>query len=233
MLNGVVANGHNQPGIGTGGEEFASRGSWYSALEFTYGLTDRIEGSFYLNWTQTSGHGFWYSGSKYRLRGRLFDEGRLPVNLSWYAELEWNKKPQFDDTELEFELRPIIENDFGLWSIVLNPKFEKPITGPDKNKGFEFGYANGIYYRWKRYLSPGVEFYGGIGRIDDTDPLHDQQHYVFPVVWGELPHGIEYSVGPGIGLTGGSDHVVMKFNLEFERFVGALFEPSSESTWFF
>jgi hypothetical protein len=233
MLNGVVANGHNQPGIGTGGPEFASQGSWYSAFELTYGITDRIEAAFYLNYTQTSGHGLWYSGTKYRLRGRLFDEEKLPVNLGWYAELEWHKKPQFDDAELEFELRPIIEKDFGPWSIVLNPRFEKPITGPDKNKGFEFGYANGVYYRWQRYLSPGIEFYGGVGRIDDIDPIAEQQHYVFPVIWGELPHGIEYSVGPGIGLTRGSDHVIMKFNLELERFVGAIFGPSSESNWFF
>jgi hypothetical protein len=29
------------------------------------------------------------------------------------------------------------------------------------------------------YLSPGVEFCGGIGLIDDSDPLADQQHYSF------------------------------------------------------
>jgi len=45
---------------------------------------------------------------------------------------------------------------------------------------------------------------GGIGLIDDTDPLHSQQHYIFPVLRGALPGGIEYSVGPGIGLTGGT-----------------------------
>ena len=37
--------------------------------------------------------------------------------------------------------------------------------------------------------------------IDDNDPLNRQQHYIFPVMWGELPHGIEYNVGPGFGLT--------------------------------
>ena len=72
-------------------------------------------------------------------------------------------------------------------------------------------------------MSPGVEFYGGIGLIDDIDPLHDQQHYIFPVVRGELPGGIEYNVGPGIGLTRGSDQVIMKVNIEIERFIGTLF----------
>jgi len=232
-LNAVVANGHNQAGNGTSGGEFSSQGSWYNGYELTYGLTDRIEAAAYADFSLVSGHGLQWSGSKYRLRGRLFDEDVLPVNLGWYLELEWNKVPQFDDTSLELELRPIAEKDIGPFSFRFNPKFEKPLLGPDHNKGFEFGYANGAYYRLSRYSSPGVEFYGGVGFIDNTDPIHNQQHYIFPVMWGELPLGIEYNVGPGFGLTAGSDHVLVKFNFELEKFVGAMFGPSSDSSWFF
>ena len=159
--------------------------------------------------------------------------GVLPVDIGWYAELEWHNIDEFDNAELEIEFKPIIEKDLGRFSLMANPTFEKPITGPDKNRGFEFGYATGIYYRWQRYLSPGLEFYGGIGLIDDSDPLSEQQHYIFPVGWGELPHGIEYSVGPGFGFTRNSDHVLVKFNVELERFIGAIFGPSSENSWFF
>jgi hypothetical protein len=89
---------------------------------------------------------------------------------------------------LELELRPIIEKDIGRWSIVLDPKFEKAIfVGPNRNRGFEFGYANGIYYRWLRYLSAGVEFYGKTGNIDDSDSLSAKQHYIFPVLWVPYP----------------------------------------------
>jgi hypothetical protein len=233
MLNAVVPNGHSQPGSGTSAGTFRSQGTWYNAYELTYGLTDRIEASAYLNLTQTSGHGFWWSGDKFRLRGRLFNEETLPIDLGWYAELEWHKTPQFDDQELELELRPIMERDFGRLSLVANPVFEKVLTGPGDKHGFEFGYRNGIYYRWSRYLSPGVEFYGGAGLIDDTDPLREQQHYLFPVLWGKLPRGLEYSIGPGFGLTPGSDRVLVKFNLELERFVGGLFSASSDSSWIF
>jgi len=38
--------------------------------------------------------------------------------------------------------------------------------GLDKHAGFEFGYVAGAYYHWKRWLSPGIEFYRGIGLID-------------------------------------------------------------------
>jgi hypothetical protein len=232
--NAVIANGHSEGGEGTSAGTFKSQGMWYNQYELTYGLTDRIEAAAYLNMAQPSGHGYWYAGSKYRLRGHLFDEETLPVNLGWYLELEWHKTPQFDDSELELELRPIIEKDYKRFSIMLNPIFEKPIfLGPDKNKGFEFGYSAGLYYRWMQYLSPGLEFYGGIGLIDDNDPLREQQHYIFPVMWGTLPNGIEYSVGPGFGLTAGSDHVIVKFNVEFEKYIGALFKSTGDGGWFF
>ncbi len=231
--NAVVANGHSEGGEGTATGDFRSQGIWYNGNELTYGLTDRIEASAYLNFAQPSGHGFWWAGDKFRLRGRLFDEETLPLDLGWYLELEYHKTPQFDDASWELELKPIMEKDFGRFSFIANPVFEKVLSGVGRKQGFEFGYRNGIYYRWLRYLSPGVEFYGGIGLIDDSDPLSEQQHYIAPVVWGELPHGIEYNLGPGFGLTSGSDHVFIKFNLELERFVGAIFGPSSDRGWVF
>jgi hypothetical protein len=124
--NAVVANGHSEGGNGTASGTFRSQGMWYNAYELTYGLTDRIEAAAYLNLAQPSGHGFWWAGNKFRLRGRLFDEETLPVDLGWYIELEWHKTLQFDDDPLELELRPIIERDMGRFSMVLDPKFEKP-----------------------------------------------------------------------------------------------------------
>ena len=233
MLNSVVANGHRQGPNGTAKGTYSSQGLWYNAYELTYGLTDRIEAAAYLNLAQVRGHGFWWAGDKVRLRGRLFDEETLPVNLGWYAELEWHKTPQFDDADLELELKPIIAKDFGRFTLILNPVFEKPLYGRGHVQGCEFGYRNAAYYRWLRYLSPGVEFYGGVGLIDDNNPLREQQHYVFPVVWGQLPHGIEYNVGPGFGLTRGSDRVIVKCNVELEHFVGALFGASAADGWFF
>src|SRR5205823_6021660 len=82
--------------------------------------------------------------------------GQLPIALGWYAELEWNRIPQFDESQLELELKPIIEKDIGRLEIDLNPKFVKAIFfGPDKNKGFEFGYVAGAYYNYWRPMSPG------------------------------------------------------------------------------
>ncbi len=220
-LNSFSAIGHDGED-----QEYGSNRMYRTAFELTYGLTDKIEAAAYLNLARPNGGGwFQYAGSKYRLRGSLFEQGQLPVDLGWYAELEWFRVPQFDDNELEIELRPIITKQFGRLEIDLNPKFEKAIfVGPNKNHGFEFGYASGIYYNYWRWMSPGLEFYGGIGLIDDTDPLNEQQHYIFPVIRGELPGRLEYNFGVGIGMTRSSDQVLPKLNIELERFIGSLFE---------
>jgi len=223
-LNSFVPTGHSHGDAGTSSGDFASHAMYRTAFDFSYGLTDHLEGAAYLNLAHPNADSFQYAGSKFRLRGSLFEQGELPVDFGWYLELDWHRTPQFDASQLELELKPIIEKDFGRFEIDLNPIFEKAILlGPNKNKGLEFGYAAGIYYNWMRSISPGLEFYGGIGLIDDNDPLAQQQHYIFPVLKGALPGGIEYSLGPGIGLTRGSDRVITKFNLELEHFIGSLF----------
>jgi hypothetical protein len=224
-LNSFVANGHNRGFNGSSAGTFASEAMYRTALELSYGLTQKIEAGLYLNLAHPNGAPLQYAGSKFRLRGMLFEQGQLPVDIGWYAELEWHRVPQFDTSQLEAEFKPIIEKDIGPFEFDLNPEFEKAIfVGPNKNRGFEFGYAAGAYYNWLRPLSPGVEFFGGAGLIDGMDPLNEQQHYIFPVIRGAFANGIEYSFGPGIGLTRGSDRVITKFNIELERYVGSLFE---------
>jgi hypothetical protein len=225
-LNSVVANGSRHGENGTSKGTLPSQSMWRTAVEVTYGLTDHIEAAAYLNLAKPRGGDLQYAASKFRLRGSLFDQGQLPVDLGWYMELEYNRVPKIDDQKLELELRPIIQRDFGDFSLVLSPKFEKILVGSEEKKGFEFGYVSGVYYRWMRAFSPGVEFYGAIGMIKHPDPAKEQQHYIFPVVRGES-HGIEYSVGPGFGLTRGSDRVIVKFNVALEKYIGALFGPSS------
>jgi hypothetical protein len=222
-LDSFVAKGRHQGDEGTSSGDFPSDRMFRTALEVTYGLTDHIEAAAYLNLVHPNGESLQYAGSKYRLRGSLFEPGQLPVDLGWYAELEWNKTPQVDAEDLELELKPIVSKNFRRFQLALNPKFVKVLVGPGRSEGFEFGYVVGAYYNYLRWLSPGLELYGGAGLIDNTDPLHEQQHYIFPVVRGEFPHGIEYNFGVGVGLTRGSDQIITKLNIEFEHFLGTLF----------
>ncbi len=221
-LNSFVPNGHHEGENGTSAGVYPSDSMFRTALELTYGLTDKVEAAAYLNLAHPNAASFEYAGSKYRLRGSLFEQGEMPVDLGWYAELEWWRTPEFDSQELELDLKPIIEKDLGRFLLILNPIFEKALVGPGRNRGLEFGYANKVSWRLAPYFSPGLEFYGGSGLIDDSAPLSAQQHYIFPVVDMWFPGGVRLNFGAGFGLTHGSDRVITKLNLEIEHFVGAL-----------
>jgi hypothetical protein len=223
-LNGFVPWGHSQPGTGISSGIFPSQSMILNSFELTYGLTDHVEAAVYLDLARPEDHSYEYAGSRYRLRGRLFEKGQLPIDLGWYAELEWHNTPQFDDNELEFEIRPIMEKDFGRFTVDVEPIFETTLDGVDQGEGVKLGYVAGLYYRWFPKLSPGLEFYGGSGLIGEFDPLREQQHYAFVVLRGkELPGGINYNCGVGAGLTPDSDRIIVKCNIELERFIGRLF----------
>ena len=216
-LNSYVPNGHSGEGEGTSSGTLASNLMYRTTLELSYGITDHLDASVDLNLAWPNAASLEYAGSKYRLKGNLFEQEQFGLFAGWFVELGWLRTPQFNENQLEVEIRPIIEKDFGQAQIVLNPKFEKGIfVGPNHNRGFEFGYAAGLYYRLTKDISPGLEFYGGIGHVNDTDPLRQQQHYVFPILRIEAVEGTELSVGPGFGLTSGSDRVLMKLNIEFD-----------------
>ena len=68
--NSLVARGHSEGGEGTAVGTLPSQGMWNNAYEFSYGLTDRIEGALYLNMARPDGTGLRWAGDNIRLRGR-------------------------------------------------------------------------------------------------------------------------------------------------------------------
>ncbi len=132
-LNSFVPNGHNHGGDGTSAGNFPSQEMYRTAFELTYGLTDRIEGAAYLNLAHPNADSFQYAGSKFRVRGSLFEQGELPVDLGWYLELEWHRTPQFDDNQLELELKPIIEKDIRKFEID-SIRFSKRASSSDPTR---------------------------------------------------------------------------------------------------
>ena len=81
-----------------------------------------------------------------------------------------------------------------------------------------------MYLHWLRELSPAVEFYGGIGFIDDSEPLKQQQH-IFPLFWVNCPRASNIAWVRDLVSTPGSDRVLVKLNFGLERFVGEPFTP--------
>ena len=80
--------------------KWSARATLTTELEF--GITDRLEGSLYLVLGNTSSQpgvydAYRFAGVKERLRYRLFDPNTLPVDISFYGEVE----EYVDELELE------------------------------------------------------------------------------------------------------------------------------------
>jgi hypothetical protein len=221
-LTTFVANGRVEE---ESEEEPARHRLLRTSLEYNYGLTDKIDIAAYLDLQRPNGEDLEYAGSRFRGRGALWEKGRFPVDLGWYLEAE---VPHDAESDLELEFRPIASRDVGRFTLDLNPTFELP-TVSEERRTLEFNYAARVYYRFSRDLQPGVEFFGGIGEIRDVDASRAQEHYVFPILYGRLWRALKFAVGPGFGLTRGSDPVILKFAVEYE-FVGLPTRPWVRST---
>jgi hypothetical protein len=212
--NSFVASGRDRAGHrGAGGAEDPRRHHLErSSLEYNYGLTDKIDVALYLDTEKPNGEDVEFGGFRARARGALWEQGRYPVDLGWYFEVEM--PAQEEETQVELEFRPIISRAFGRFTIDLDPMFELP-TVTQERRTLEFNYATRIGYRLSRAFEPSLEFYGSIGQIRAIDPSREQEHYIFPVANFHVG-GVKMQVGPGFGLTRGSDSVIVKFNVEYE-----------------
>ncbi len=214
-----VANGR----AGASGEDEPPRHRLLrSSVEYNYGLTDHIDVAAYLDLQRPNGADVEYAGMRFRARGALWEKGQYPVDLGWYFEAE---VPHGTASDLELEFRPIVSRDFGRFSLDLNPAFELP-TVSEERRTVEFNYAARVYYRLSPRLVPGIEFFGGIGQIRAIDGSREQEHYVFPVLYGRLAPGLKVAAGPGFGLTRGSDPVILKLGIEYEFTLGRGAVPS-------
>jgi len=197
------------------GKVLDKQGLQQHSLEVEYGMTDHWTIAGYADFEQPHDGDFRYVQARaVAARYRFFEQGERfldgAIEVEYYLPRE-----HYSDNE-KIETRVILEKDIGQVSIMLNPIFEKDVSGPEVDEGMEFEYAAGVYYRATPQLTPGMEFYGDMGELSSLNPKSQQQHYVFPRLGIHFFHGVTLDVGYGFGLTKASDDQVIKAILEIE-----------------
>jgi len=192
------------------GEEVEREGLFSHSLEMEYGLSNRFAVALYLDFEHPRYCGIkWVNTKAVMVRYRFYEKHSRPIDMAIYAEYKLPKK-QYKDYE-ELELRLILEKDFGFHTFVTNPTFEKKVSGRDIDKGVEFSFGGGYYYKRSSVVQPGIEFYSKMGEVRDTELFKDQESYVFPTVDILFDKGVvQWHVGVGIGLTDPSDNIILK-----------------------
>jgi hypothetical protein len=193
------------------GEQVDRQGLMAHSIELEYGLSNKWTAGFYLDFEHPKGNNLKHIRTKALMfHGRFWEKGERPVDLGLYVEYILPRKDYKNAEQLE--MKWIIEKDIGFHSIVMNPTFEKTISGPDIFEGVEFALNGGWYYRKSLKVQPGIEFYSKWGELKEPRALQDSPVYLFPaidVIFGTKGN-ITWHTGAGFGLTNPADNLVFK-----------------------
>ena len=184
----------------------------HETLEITQGITPWFETGFYLFTSYRAGEGLQYVGNHIRPRVRIPAEWHWPVGLSLSTEVGYQRRSYSTDT-WTWEIRPIIDKDFGPLYLCFNPTLERSFHGAEVGKGFTFSPNVKIGYEISKKVSAGLEYYGAVGSITGFSPLSDQQQAILPAIDLNLSPNWEFNFGVGVGLTRGTDHLLVKMIL--------------------
>jgi hypothetical protein len=203
---------HTSRGTRSDLPEENNKGLTRSSFELNYGVTEKTELAWYIDYSRARGGDWQHAADRVRARTRFFEKGELPVDLGLYAELEF---PKNQDNDVEVELRGIIEKDVGKWTFDFNPIFEKVLKGTD-NAGWEFQYAASAIYRLNERWRPRLDFFGDFGPIRHFEPKDEQKHLVSPAVDIKLGRGVSLTAGVAFGYTKASEQQLIRAKLEWE-----------------
>ncbi len=205
LHNNFTAKGSKKTGDGT----LPTNHAWHETIEITHGFNDWFETGFYIFTSARNGSGWDFVGTHIRPRFRVPTKWHWPVGVSLSQEIGYQRRKFSEDT-WTWEIRPIIDKEIKRWYLSFNPTFERALKGPGTKRGFEFAPNFKIAYSLTKKIEGGVEYYGALGPISHFEPKREQQHQIFPAIDLNLSPKWEFNFGVGIGLTGTTDHLILK-----------------------
>ena len=186
--------------------------AWHETLEITHGFTPWFETGFYLFSSASNGYGWQFVGSHIRPRVRVPEEWKWPVGVGLSAEIGY-QRAQFSADTWSMELRPIIDKQIGKTYISFNPTLDRSFHGPGVRSGMVFSPNFKVGYDLTKKINAGFEYYGSLGPITGFDPFRDQQQQFIPAIDLNLSPNWEFNFGVGVGVTGSTDHLLIKMIL--------------------
>ena len=188
---------------------YANNHQFHVTLELTHGWTPKFETGFYLESAYVPGIGYRFTGWHVRPRFRLPEYKRFPFQMSVSLEYAFNQ-PGFDPNRQTLEIRPIFERQEGRLYVAINPDMSLPIKGPESGSAPGFEPIGKLGWEFTHAVAAGVEYYSETGTVKHFEPLSDQHHILFAAADLNVSPDWELNFGLGRGLTGTSEHWVVK-----------------------
>ena len=182
---------------------------WCSALEFSHWFSNNFESSivaYYAigdnnrtNYTATHLHNLLILPKRYK----------LPFGVGVVADLGFQNKNYFADG-VTLEVAPIVDKQFSKLYAAINFSFVKSFDGYNKNQSVSFSPSFKVNYLIHNKVAPGIEYYSGLGTINNIGPLNQQQHQVFVTLDGYNIGDWILNFGYGFGISQNTDKSLFK-----------------------
>ena len=181
----------------------------HETIEITHGWNDWFETGFYIFNSIGSDNRTAYVGSHIRPRIALPQKYHFPVGLSLSVEVGY-QKPQYCEDDWTLEIRPIIDKKINKLYLCFNPVFDKSLHGANASYGYNFSPNAKISYDINKTFSPGIEYYGALGELNNFMPKAQQQHNLFLSLDADFNPNWEFNIGYGLGFTSSTDNEIIK-----------------------
>jgi hypothetical protein len=212
----IPSSDHNYPFFG---DTVSRNGLFAHSFEFEYGISNSWTVALYADFEQPRGNNLkWIRTKAVMLYYQLFEKNKMPVDIGLYIEYKLPRKGYKNSEELEFKL--ILEKDVKFHRIVLNPTFEKKISGEDVEEGVEFIFNAAYAHMGSLVFQPRLEYYSKMGELYDMPAFADQKNYIFPsfdLFLGKYGQ-FRWHAGVGFGLTDPADNIIVKSIFSWEFF---------------
>ena len=165
------------------GKEFGNYSSWEPRVEFEYGITDRLTGSMYLNFSQAKSSGnnfdpepFGLSTTSFELRYRLSNPNQWFVDPALYLEVGYG------GDVVEYEPKILLTKQFDRFisAININSEIVRGIGNVENSSAFEL--TMGLAYEFSNEISAGLEFRHDRDYSNIYSNQEDQASFIGPVV---------------------------------------------------
>lgn len=185
----------------------------HESVEITQGINNWFETGFYIFTSYNPNQNGWqWVGDHIRPRVRAPEDWKWPVGVSISFEFGYQRYYFSGDT-WTLEIRPIVDKQIGRWYMAFNPVLDRSFHGPSVSQGVTFSPDLKVGYDVTKKINMGFEYYGALGPVAGFDPLREEQQDIFPCIDLNLSPAWEFNFGAGIGVTHGTDHLIVKMIL--------------------
>ncbi len=177
--------------------------------EWAYGITHWWEVGLYLPLYSLNGNGsLTYNG--FKLRTLFVVPDAADRKFFYGVNFEFSRNTtHWDQRRNTQEIRPILGWHLGEVEVIVNPILDNSYHGFSR---LDFAPATRVAYNFNKRWAAGLEEYDDFGQLRGFNAAARQQHQLFGVFDFK---GSAWSVegGAGVGLTGSTDHWVLKLIL--------------------